>query len=154
MPAANIDPQNKLNIKNSSSSSSSGLDDGSETFVTLDNHEFIKETEAGENMRQPTRPASYCLSAASGWSLQRCWELSASFGVTTQCRVIMKNVHAMCNYFQQLPEVRYAIAVVITYINVSICTSRSLHRHKKCRETKLKMLYLVRNLVYFQQDSC
>ncbi len=33
MPAANIDLQNKLNIKNSSSSSSSGLDDGSETLL-------------------------------------------------------------------------------------------------------------------------
>lgn len=32
--------------------SSPGLDDGSETFVTLDNHEFIKGTEAREKRRE------------------------------------------------------------------------------------------------------
>lgn len=56
------------------SSSSPGLDDGSETFVTLDKHEFIKETEAVEEKitRDSPRVRPYTVSSAlSGCSHAR-----------------------------------------------------------------------------------
>ena len=45
--------------------SSPGLDDGSETFVTLDNHEFIKGTEAREKRERERGARAVCCRAAA-----------------------------------------------------------------------------------------